>query len=167
MRSVPFACLLSAAALGLACDGGLTQPADPPVRPNAAVVSHEHNRDITVGATIECTGEEITLVGNLYQLFTVTDDGAGTLHLNFKQSFTGRGTSELTGVSYLIHETLGDQFNGSFDEGEFSEHTFTITFTVVGKGGAPNEVAHAMQHIVVHPDGTITGFFERVRILCQ
>ena len=166
MRPVSSACIaVLISAVGLGCDAGSTEPAEPPLKPSPAVFVNEQNRDVTVSAFIECTGEEFALTGNLHQLFTGTGDGNGKLHLHFEQNFSGTGTSPETGISYVVHETQGDQFDGTFDAG--SEHTFTITFTVVGSGSAPNSFAHAMQHIVVHPDLTVTGFFDRVRIECQ
>lgn len=164
MRSVPFAILsLMAAVLALGCDASPTQPAATPDGLSPAVIFNEQFRNISFTAISDCTGEVIDITVTFHEVDAVTEDGAGGVHVDSHFNLHFTGTGETTGAQYLGSESFRDIFNTQVG----NEETFEDTFTLIGHGGAPNEVLTGLFHITVNPDGTVTTEFERPHLRCQ
>ena len=164
MRTTPYACLLlTAAALTLACDSNPTQPASQPERPSAAVIVHEHERNISDFVTNDCTGEVFPATGSVHTVVSVTEDGAGGVHEKVHQDIRFAATSETTGVQYVGSQIYNDEFNSRIGE----EHTIVFMFTLIAQGNVPNEKSTFQFHITVRPDLTVTSYIDDFHILCQ
>jgi hypothetical protein len=165
MRSLPFTGLLFAAtAFALGCDGGPTQPADTPEQPAFAVDSNVVTREVSGTATNDCTGEVLAATATDHELAAVTEDAAGGVHVKILSHVHFTAMSELTGARYsgsgIINQTI-------FDRGAGHVETFRLTFTLIGHGSVPNEVATILFHVTVRPDGTVTSTIDSFRIRCQ
>ena len=165
MRSMPFAALLlTTSAFALGCDGGPTQPAGAPDHPEFAVVTNEVTREVSGFATNDCTGEVLAATARDHELVAVTEDAAGGVHVKIHSQVHFTATSELTGARYA---GIGNINQTIFDRGAGHVETFHLTFTLIGHGSVPNEVATILFHVRVHPDGSVTSLIDTFRLHCQ
>jgi hypothetical protein len=153
------AIFLAIGALGAGCDGVPTEPDD---RASLAVLTNEQNRDVNDIAINDCTGEQIPITGHEHLVSSVTQEGVGTFHVGFHADLILKGTSLLTGASYIVNQTVDEHVTVAAG----FEDTFVLPFILVGKGGVPNEVLLATFHITVRPDGTVTSLIDNLRIKC-
>jgi hypothetical protein len=165
MRSVPVTGLLfTVIVFALGCDGGITQSPDRPDQPAFAVDSNVVTREVSGTATNDCTGEVLAATARSHELAAVTEDAAGGVHVKIHSQVHLTATSELTGAQYsgsgIINQTV-------FDRGDGHVETFQLTFTLIGHGSVPNEVATILFHVRVLPDGTVTSTIDTFRIHCQ
>jgi hypothetical protein len=155
--------LLAVAALAMACSGDPTENSATADQPSLAVIQNEVTQT-TGTATNDCTGEVITATATDHELVTVTEDGAGGFHLKLLSHVHFAGTSDITGAKYSgtgsINQTI-------FDRGTGHIETLVITFTLIGEGDVPNEVATILFHVTVHPDGTVSSTIDTFRLHCQ
>ena len=109
-------------------------------------------------------GEDVELSGTLHDLFHVTFDNAGGLHikaLDNPQGISGVGLT--TGTKYQA--TGGTQFEFNTKVG--FEETDVNNFRIIGQGRGNNFLVHDNFHVTVNPNGTITTMHDNFRIDCK
>jgi hypothetical protein len=155
--------LLAPLAFSVGCDTP-TQAANPSGRLEAAVVQNDILHFDNV-ATNDCTGEQFDVVADFHFVTAVTSDGAGGFHFESHFNATdAKATSLLTGIRYVVPGTTDMTFNGNVAGG--TETTQVLTFLMVSRGSAPNEVATVLLHVTVNPDGTTTSSVDHLTIRC-
>jgi hypothetical protein len=165
MHAIPFVGLLvTAAGLTLGCGHPPTQPAEATDRPSFGVVSNEVTHEVAGFAINDCTGEALPATATDHELVAVTEDGAGGFHVKILSHVHFTATSEITGARYSgtgsINQTIHDRGQGHVE-------TVQLTFTLIGHGAVPNEVATILFHVTVHPDGTVSSLIDSFRLHCQ
>ena len=141
--------------------GGCSEPTAESAPAQFAVTENEYDRNFEGPIINDCTGEEGQALVRMHVVSTDTEDAAGGLHVGFHLNATGTVTFD--GARYRFHQTVTDQFSGGVGE----ERTITATFTLIGQGGAPNEVALFELHFTVRPDGTVATDMEHGRLICR
>jgi hypothetical protein len=133
-----------------------------PTEPTLAVTSNDFDKNIEGGVTNDCTGEGAGGTVRVHILTTSTDDGAGGFHGNFHLIANGKVTFG-TETRYLFNQTTTVAYNAKVGE----EETIITTFTLIGQGGASNEVLQFRLHYTVTPSGAIPTDFEWDNLKCQ
>ena len=111
------------------------------------------NTDVPVSITLSnpCNGEIIPLSGMEHFVFRLTYDNNGGVHVG------GHENIQLTGIDNDGNTYVGNLENLSDENAEVGhEDTSTLSFEVVSKESAPNFLVHAVFHVTVNPDGTVT-----------
>jgi hypothetical protein len=159
--------LLAVAAVVIACDAAQA-PTAPHARPlapvssSAAVVVNDRFEANTF-APDNCNGGGIFLQADWHQLFALTFDGAGGVHVKQHINIQGQGSDPATGVRYAVNEALNDEFNAEVGQ----EETYTIHYNLIAKGNAPNAYLFEDFHITVNANGGVTSYHDHFRIECQ
>jgi hypothetical protein len=155
--------LLSAGLAGAACGGPLTQPDASAGGMSADVIVKEQTHlyrveDIAVN---DCTGQQIPVVINVNERTYVRSDDADGFHVSYHLSINGFGTDPATGDSYIVKATAQDAVNVKASE----EETFILSFILLGQGIVPDQRTNVSFHITVNPDGTVSSYFNRFRLV--
>jgi hypothetical protein len=61
--------------------------------------------------------------------------------------------------------TEADNFSLNLQAGV--ESTSTVTFTEISQGSAPNFLLHAVFHITITPNGTVTSYVDNFTVECR
>jgi len=157
--------ILGVAALGIACDSP-TSPntkalAAPATAANAVLFNIKF--DATTFAPDNCNGGGIVLTATWHELFALTFDGAGGIHVKQHINVQGQGSNPATGVEYVAAETFNDEYNAKVG----FEETFTLHYNLIAKGSAPNAMLAEDFHVTVNANGDVTSFHDNFRIMCQ
>jgi hypothetical protein len=112
-----------------------------------------------------CNGEEVvgTLEGQGHLL--IVADGGGGAHLQLMEEVHGHGET-IDGTLYAVGQPLTSVTAATFE----SDRRIVILATTVhfiSAGASDNFVAHAVQHLTVTPDGTVTSEFTFVSNDCR
>jgi len=131
------------------------------VKSMAAVVTNVH---IPISGTVvnPCNGETVTFSGVDHFTATVTLDSSGGFHLTAHDNIHVTATGSLGNTYEGNHE---DTFAVNGRVG--FEQIQTLTLSAIALGNAPNFEEHALFHITVHPDGTVTGFVNNSMAVCR
>jgi hypothetical protein len=114
------------------------------------------------GAVINpCNGETVTFNGLDHFVVTVTLDSSGGFHLSEKDNVHVTATGSL-GNPYEGNEEQRMDFNGRVGV----EQTHPHTVTLIGLGSAPNFEQHALLHMTVNANGTVTAFVSTFTSSC-
>lgn len=109
-------------------------------------------------------GENVTLSGEMHELWTVTLDGNGGFHLKMHFNPQGvTGTGDVTGAKYNATGVTQDQLNGRIG----FEYTYVNNFRIIGQGKGNNLTIHENIHITVLADGTVTSYHDDFKIDCK
>lgn len=156
--------ILGVAALAIACDSptspttkALTIPA---TTANAVVFNNKF--EAATFAPDNCNGGGIFLQATWHELYAITFDGGGGIHVKYHINVQGQG-SGAAGVEYVVNEALNDAYNAKVG----FEETFTLQYNLIAKGKAPNATLHEDFHITVNANGDVTSFHDHFRITCQ
>jgi hypothetical protein len=120
---------------------------------------------VPYGAVIEsCSGENISLSGELLLITHVREDSSGGLHAQV--TFVPR---EVLGVSasgtrYRQVVNQVQRFNLS-GQGTLTG-TFTTEFMLISEGGTDNLLERATTHVTITPDGDVTADVNNVSFKC-
>jgi len=76
------------------------------------------------------------------------------------------GVGLTSGVTYTSNANGLAQENVEADNDLIGESTVVARAIVIGPGALPNAFALALGHITVTPDGTVTAFFDDIRMSC-
>jgi hypothetical protein len=101
-----------------------------------------------------CTGEPITLSGELNITNVVTADANGGFHFNYTlvpSQVRGVGAS---GATYKAVGGEREHFNVT--AGETLNDTYTNTFNLISQGGGDNFIVHVTFHVTVDANGDVT-----------
>lgn len=135
----------------------------------AAATFTESNRfPIDIIEFVQCAeegvGEEVRLYGKIHELFHITSDNAGGVHVKIHSNFQG-----VSGIGL----TSGDKYHGTgvtqegFNIKSGSEFTFVETFHIIGQGAGNNLVIHDKTHFTVNSDGEVTTFHDNFTFECK
>jgi hypothetical protein len=157
--------MLGVAALAIACDSATSPNTNALAAPATAANAVQFNDkfDATTFAPDNCNGGGITLTATWHELYALTFDGAGGVHVKQHINVQGQGSNPATGVDYVAAETLNDEYNAKVG----FEETYTLHYNLIAKGKAPNAMLAEDFHITVNPDGTVTSYHDNFRIVCQ
>jgi hypothetical protein len=155
---------IGVAVLAMACEGPTTPNTAilAPAKPSASVVQNDRF-ETSEPYVNDCNGGTINLQLEWHVVGAATEDGAGGFHLKQHINVQGFGVDDLTGVNYVVSETLNAE--GNFSAGE--ERTFTLEFALVAKGKAPNENVSWDMHTTITPDGNVSSSSGHLRVKCQ
>ncbi len=109
------------------------------------------------------SGEFVELTGNLHEVFTVTFNANGGIHvstLDNPQGITGTGFT--TGVKY---QGTGETRDGFTSMVGFEE-TYVNNFKIIGQGPNNNFLVHENFHVTVNANGTLTAFVDNFSVVC-
>jgi hypothetical protein len=113
----------------------------------------------------ECSGEEVLTQGELLLVVRSASDGNGGSHFVFNGTVVGRAIGETSGAEYLISSAFGFNVNTS--------GAGTLTFTSaqsgvgIGQGTTPNSVFHALTHLTILANGTVTASIDHFSFECH
>jgi hypothetical protein len=137
---------------------------------HAAATTVTTSTDSPISLVVPCAmqgaGEAVTLSGSLHDLFHVTFDGAGGLHLDVHENPQGvSGVGLTSGVKY--QGTGGTRFDANGTAGSTLVVTVVNNLRVIGQGPGNNLLVHENLHVTVNPDGTVTSSHDNVSTTCQ
>ncbi|HKU68960.1 MAG TPA: hypothetical protein VJP85_14400 [Candidatus Baltobacteraceae bacterium] len=129
----------------------------------AAVMTNERV-PVSLSLVIPCTGENVTLQGDLHLVDAVTIN-ANTVHfvqVFNPQELTGFGSSRAAyrGVG-VTRSDLTFNVNGFPAQG-----TFVNNFRIIGQGRAANYMIHENLHVTVNANGAVTSAFDDFKATC-
>jgi hypothetical protein len=129
-----------------------------------ALAATDLNIDIPISgiAGNPCNGEILTFSGVAHSTMHITFDNSGGYHDDFHANIHITATGD-QGNTYVGNEEVNNPFNGKVG----FETTFTLTLSAISQGSAPNFVMQMVQHITVHPDGTVTAFVNKLSATCR
>jgi hypothetical protein len=113
----------------------------------------------------ECSGETVLTQGELHLVVRSSSDGNGGSHFVFNGRVVGRAIGETSGAEYLI--------SSGFSTSEYTSGAGALTFTVaqsgvgIGQGTTPNSVFHALTHLTIHANGTVTADVNHFSFECH
>jgi len=158
--------ILGVAALAIACESPTTLHSTASIasasRTANAVLFNEKYESLTF-APNNCDGSVLTLQATWHQVFGLTFDGAGGVHVSQHTNVQGQGTDATTGVGYVVSDVANQEYNAKFG----FELTYTESYKLIAKGSAPNALIFVDFHITVTPNGDLTSFHDNFRIVCQ
>lgn len=111
-----------------------------------------------------CTGETITLTGEMVIMVHDLDDAAGGFHETFTIVPHGVTAVGASGTQYRSIGAHSDSF--STGTGRATTFSFSVAFLVVSEGGTDNFVAKATIHFTVNAKGDVTAELEGFRAEC-
>ena len=163
--------LFIGAALLAACQqgDGPAAPSTAASAPLAAAVTHFRDKVIVTNDLVvenPCTGEDVLL--HLDQLFMIHEVSAAEKFFHGHLTFLDRGTTG-TGL------TSGARYRQTGAEQEFVHfkgavavaQRIQVTINLIGKGSAPNFLAHEIFRVMVSPAGEVKIEFDKVRQVCR
>jgi hypothetical protein len=109
-----------------------------------------------------CNGETVTFSGVDHFTAKVTLDGAGGFHSDFHDNIHVTATGD-QGNSYEGNQEDNAPFNGRVA----MEQTAPFTFSEISKGSAPNFEVHALFHVTVNANGTVTASINTFTSSCR
>jgi hypothetical protein len=111
-----------------------------------------------------CTGEAVTLSGDLHIMLTIQETGNGLRIGTHAQPVGLTGTGALSGATYhgvgITRENFFVDPPGVFDS------TFVNNFYIIGEGGAPNFMVHITAHLTVNANGEVTADIVNINVTC-
>lgn len=112
-------------------------------------------------------GELIVLNGSLHDLFHITVDDLGGVHVKLHdnpQSLSGLG--QTTGAKYQGTGVTQEEFNLN-GHGLPSTDTFVDNFRMIGQGPGNNFMVHENAHITINANGVVTVVVDNLSVTCQ
>lgn len=112
-------------------------------------------------------GEQVDLSGNLNDLFHVTVDNSGGVHLTTHDNPQGvQGVGETTGAKYQGTGVTEEHFNAG-SSGLPITDTFVNNFRIIGQGPGNNSLVHENTHITINANGTVTASVDNFSDTCK
>jgi hypothetical protein len=146
------------AVLTTACDsiGTPTAPSSAtPVPSFIRTAQHFTNRTpFEVTAVASCTGEEITLIGEVREALTsVTDEAGGELHFTYNAVTRAVATGSLTGAQYVFHDVFQVHFKSPSGPAVHATQTVHQTAHNITKGPLDNRLFRFDIHVTITGQG--------------
>ena len=134
------------------------------VKAMAAVTT---NVDIPISGTVfnPCNGETVTFTGVDHFTAHVTLDSSGGFHSDFHDNIHVTGTGDQGNLYEGNQEDNSPTHISGNNLG--AEQTLPLTFSEIAKGSAPNFEVHALQHITINANGTVTVAFSNFTSSCR
>ena len=112
-------------------------------------------------------GEQVDLSGSLHELFHVTVDDSGAVHVTAHDNPQGiNGVGETTGAKYQATGVTEDHENQG-SGGLPVTFTYVNNFRVIGQGPGNNFLFHENMHVTINADGTVTVSTDNARFTCM
>jgi hypothetical protein len=112
-------------------------------------------------------GEPVDISGSLHDLFHITVDDSGGVHVKAQDNPQGvQGVGEVTGTSYQGTGVTQEYFNEGSGGLPFL-FTFVNNFRIIGQGPDNNFTVHETTHVTVNPNGTVTAFVDNFSATCS
>jgi len=109
-------------------------------------------------------GEIVELTGTLNDVFNLTFDNAGGIHVKGHDNPQGiSGVGLTTGTKYQGTGVTQFEFNAKFG----IEETDINNFRMIGQGPGNNLLVHENFHVTVNANGTLTVFHDNFSIECK
>jgi hypothetical protein len=135
----------------------------------AEVITNEtihYARSVWVPCANGGAGEWVSLSGPLHVLTAVTQDQNGGMHVKQHRQPQGlSGIGEVTGDVY--HATGGTQSHFNTRPPYPSTETRVNNFRLIAPRTGNNLLAHAIHHVTVNADGTVTSEFDIISLECK
>jgi hypothetical protein len=114
---------------------------------------------------IPCTGETVTVSGNLLIVSTFQINGS---RVSAKSLFSPMGVSGVStsGESYQATGNTQFTFTGSLVNGQFSS-IFVNNFRIIGQGPGNNFLVHETGVITFNANGTVSAVIDNFSIECK
>ena len=142
---------------------GWTQPA-------SVSAATEYNEKISFTDDFDgCLGERITVDGIQHIVGRFTKDGSGKLHFGFSRSTSGKGIGQVTGDTYLLHDTVSRTVL-EITPGEPRVYTEGYRAILMHHGeDLPNDdtLIHFLTKITVNANGEVTTAIEIQNVECR
>jgi hypothetical protein len=139
-----------------------------PAAADATTLTTNQEFEVSFPVFVPCAnggaGEFVLLSGTQHQLFHVTTDGNGGLHL--KSTIQSQG---LSGIGL----TTADRYQGTGatqSETDLTvgvEQTLVSSFKVIGEGTDNNFLVQQTTHLTVTPNGDLTAFVNDFSVECR
>ena len=134
----------------------------------ASTVTVSQSFPISISVFVPCAnggaGEYVDLSGDLHDLYHLTFDGQGGVHVKFQDNPQG-----ISGVGL----TTGDKYQGTgVTETEFNvkvgeEYTYVNNFRIIGQGPGNNYLVHDNFHFTINANGTVTAYHDNFSVECK
>jgi hypothetical protein len=109
-------------------------------------------------------GEDVELTGTLHDVFHITFDNAGGIHVKGHDNPQGiSGVGLTTGTKYQGTGVTQFQFNAKVG----FEETDVNNFRIIGQGPGNNFLVHDNFHVTVNANGEVTAFHDNFRVDCK
>jgi hypothetical protein len=120
--------------------------------------------DIPISGSVfnPCNGENVAFTGVDHFTAHITLSNNGRFHIDTHDNIHVTATGD-QGNTYLGNQEDHSEVNGLVGV----EQTAPLTFSEITKGSAANFEVHAVFHITVKPDGTITSFVNSFTSSCR
>ena len=160
-----------AAALGcfvlIGCENAPVAPVRPATHvPVTAAVSNTIDRDVSVSFP-GCDGDVLSGTATEHTVFSSSTDGAGRLHINYKDQLIMRLTSSTSGASYIgsAAATEDDYISDADVLSGVVMKNFAIN--LIGQGPAPNLRLAGVTRIVISANGIERLFTDTFSAICR
>lgn len=164
--------LVAAAAMLAACQETQSPlaPSGPPASSAlSAAVIHSRDRQLITNDLVvsnPCSGEDILL--HLNQLFTIHEVSVEGKFFHGHLTFNDRGTRGEGLTSGAVYRQTGAEQEFLHLKGLLGvKHRIEVTLNLIGKGSAPNFLAHEIFVATVSPAGVVTVQFDKVHEVCR
>ena len=112
-----------------------------------------------------CTGEPVTLTGNLHVLIHITQNAAGGFEA--KEHFQPQGIAGV-GASGTEYQGTGVTQDATEDSpGPQFDSTFINNFRIISHGTSSNYTAHDTVHVTFNANGDLTAVVANDSVECQ
>ena len=125
------------------------------------------NFDIPVNGTVfnPCNGENVAFTGVDHFTASTTSSRNGGFHLDTHDNVHVTAIGD-EGNTYVGNEEDSLHLNVSLS-GSTGEENVPLTFSEISQGSAPNFEMHALLHITINADGTVTVSFSHFTAACR
>ena len=145
-----------------------------PIGADATVISRVDLTGTSIGFPNDCAsldGQILNITqGDLMIKTHITQSASGNINSFYQEIYQGvaaEAVDETTGDVIAEYRIVGttDLHTIQQDSGQ-SVFSQNLTLNFIGKGQAPNITGHTVLHMVMHPDGTVTGNVDNVSLDC-
>ena len=117
--------------------------------------------DVFVPCANAGAGEIVSLSGTLHEVFHITFDGNGGVHVKIHDQPQGiRGFGQTSGAKYQATGVTQQRPNTN-------PFTFVNNFRIIGQGPGNNFLVHQVVHVTVNANGAVTALFDRPSVECR
>lgn len=148
-----------------ACENSATAPQRATAAPRMAGATIFTARQIPLSGSNDCTGQPLTGTGNLHEVYNVTVDAAGGFHGILTQQYSDVRVTDASGATFVSASVTTNPI--AVTSGGAEAQTYTSTFTLIGQGQTPNEVARVTGHYTFDANGVLTSYVDRVNLTCR
>lgn len=161
--------LLMTAAILAACG-----PADSPIAPSdvptvTTATRHFKDRQLIINDAVAfnpCSGESILL--HIDQLFVIHEVSMEGKFFHGHLTFLDRGTRGEGLTSGAVYRQTGAEQEFLHLKGELGvARRIQVTINLIGRGSAPNFLAHEIFRLTVSPAGVVKLEFDKLRTACR